>query len=382
MPSVIIIGAGVTGLSIAHSLPRSYDITIVARDLPGDEESLDWASPWAGAGFGGGGTKVDDALEREVLKSGFRYFWGLAESHPESSVRRMPSVVFRDDVGTDEDLWWKDFMPDYKILPSTSLPPESHAKIGIQYTSVVFTPSTYLEFLYGRLKEGGVKFVRRVVGSLAEFESPSISAPSSSSSSTSNTISASLPPADIVINATGVGSLTLGLVEDKLVEPVRGQTVLIRAPEVKTMYLRIGKDYCYVIPRGDGSVVLGGIKGYGETDGKVDPEQREDVLRRAHELEPLIPPSSSSPNLEVIRDIVGIRPGRKGGMRLEGEVLESGLKVVHAYGMGGVGFAMSAGVGKKVADLVDEFLVGDKAGLPKSVVRGEGGGDGRGCVVA
>lgn len=48
MPSVTIIGAGVFGLSVAHSLPLLYDVTIVARDMPGDPDSLDWASPWYG----------------------------------------------------------------------------------------------------------------------------------------------------------------------------------------------------------------------------------------------------------------------------------------------------------------------------------------------
>jgi glycine/D-amino acid oxidase-like deaminating enzyme len=46
MPQATIIGAGVLGLSIANSLPAHYDVAVVARDLPGDEPSLDWASPW------------------------------------------------------------------------------------------------------------------------------------------------------------------------------------------------------------------------------------------------------------------------------------------------------------------------------------------------
>ena len=34
------------GLTIAESLPLHYDVTIVARDMPGDADTLDWASPW------------------------------------------------------------------------------------------------------------------------------------------------------------------------------------------------------------------------------------------------------------------------------------------------------------------------------------------------
>jgi glutamyl-tRNA reductase len=46
---VVIIGAGVIGLTIAHVLSSddSYKITIVARDMPEDVNSQGFASPWA-----------------------------------------------------------------------------------------------------------------------------------------------------------------------------------------------------------------------------------------------------------------------------------------------------------------------------------------------
>lgn len=44
----VIIGAGVTGLSIALELTkRGYKIAIVAKDLPEDDQSPGFASPWA-----------------------------------------------------------------------------------------------------------------------------------------------------------------------------------------------------------------------------------------------------------------------------------------------------------------------------------------------
>ncbi|THU97800.1 hypothetical protein K435DRAFT_965249 [Dendrothele bispora CBS 962.96] len=64
--------------------------------------------------------------------------------------------------------------------------------------------------------------------------------------------------------------------------------------------------------------------------------------------------------------ITGIRPGRKGGLRIE-EALpikvgdsdhEIRLKVIHAYGMGGGGYKYSAGVGLRVAELVNGFAHG------------------------
>jgi len=345
MPSVTIIGSGVFGLSIAYSLPLSYDITIVARNLPGDPDSLEWASPWAGAGFGGGSTQ--DPEQIDILKASFRWFWELAEKHPESSVKKMTEHLFRDNTDTDSDLWWKDFMPDYKILPQASLPPHSNAQIAISHTTLVMHANKYILWLHSRLLARGVRFVRASVASIAEVHS-----------GVYNTEGGGVEP-DVIVNATGVGALTLGGVEDLDVEPIRGQTLLLSDPHLKitTMTLRSGNDYCYIIPRGDGTVVVGGIKDFGDTSPEPNPTQRLSILTRAHELNTLIPPTPPTPtdDIHIIRDIVGIRPGRKTGLRVESEVI-GGARVVHAYGGAGGGFALSAGVGRRVARLVDGFV--------------------------
>ncbi|TFK45240.1 nucleotide-binding domain-containing protein [Heliocybe sulcata] len=354
MPNVTVVGAGVFGLTIALSLPRHYNVTMVACDMPGDPDSLDWASPWADAGFGGGGTKPNDPEEMEMLKAAFRYYWTLSESHPESSVKKMQDVYFRDNVATDADLWWKDFMPDYRIMDPSELPPTSNAKIGITYTSPVLTLSIYLTYLTSLLHASpNVTFVRKTVSSLDEllYLSP-----------------------DVIVNTTGVGAGTLSPVNNPLVEPVRGQTIVIRQPAIDHMTLQSGIDYCYVIPRGDGTAVIGRIKEPGDTaDQEVDPEIRKDIAFRANQLDLRVPATVDA--LDVVRDIVSIRPGCKGGMRLEAEVLQLGadkmdVPVVHVYGAGGTGYALSPGVGRKVALLVDDFIMGDKFPVPRMVGKG------------
>lgn len=87
-----------------------------------------------------------------------------------------------------------------------------------------------------------------------------------------------LPPVDAVVNCTGLGARYLGGVEDDQVYPTRGQTVVAYAPSIKetithlgkyrgNIYIcsneaydmSVGKDFItYVIPRSDGTVVLGG----------------------------------------------------------------------------------------------------------------------------
>lgn len=70
---------------------------------------------------------------------------------------------------------------------------------------------------------------------------------------------------------------------------------------------------------------------------KPRPETRIDILKRVFALVPeLAPPGIENPTYEdliplVIEDGCGFRPGRKGGIRLEREIV-SGVPVIYNYG--------------------------------------------------
>jgi D-amino-acid oxidase len=82
-------------------------------------------------------------------------------------------------------------------------------------------------------------------------------------------------------------------------------------------------------------------------------------LEKAAKMYPAMLNANSQ--FDVIRDIVGRRPARKGGFRLAGEplVFETGdgprtVRLVHAYGAGGGGYELSWGVAKEVVKLAFE----------------------------
>lgn len=153
--------------------------------------------------------------------------------------------------------------------------------------------------------------------------------------------------ADILINASGAGAATL--VDDPNVVRVRGQTMFVKCkPEFFTQsLLRQGSQYTYVIPRASsGGVIMGGFRQPGNTSTDADSSLRADILKRVNEMTNGM---FDWVDLEkdVVRDIVGFRPGRTGGMRVEREG-----NVVHAYGVDGLGYVYAFGVAERVRDLV------------------------------
>lgn len=186
----------ITGLAIASSLPKNYDITVVARNLPGDLESTEWASPWAGAVFMG----MADSSEKEqkLQLESFWVWWNQALRHPESSVRQVEMQDLIDDTTLDK-VWYRNKLPGFRVMSKDELP--EGAPFGMSYKSIIITPPVYLVWLRKRLESSGVKFQRLTVNSLADLRGMGH---------------------DVLINATGVGARHLRDVADARMQEVRG----------------------------------------------------------------------------------------------------------------------------------------------------------------
>lgn len=237
-------------MAIASILSRNHEITIVAKNLPGDDLCLDWASPWAGAVFLG----LDGSNEREqkMQLDSFAVLWKLAVTNPESSVKRIEMLDFQDERTIDQ-IWYNGKMPDFRVMRPEELP--NGVKLGMSYRTIVLTPKIFLPWLRKRLEASGVVFKRGNFESLAEARSQGH---------------------DILVNATGFGPKFLGDIRDEHVQLVRGQTVHVKSSFDK-IFMRHGKDYTYAIPRLDGTCILGGIKQYGQTESAVDMDLQADV---------------------------------------------------------------------------------------------------------
>lgn len=109
--------------------------------------------------------------------------------------------------------------------------------------------------------------------------------------------------------------------------------------------------WTFCVPRNfDGGTIVGGTKEPDNWDAEPSLEVREKLLKDFAATYP--PILGESGEYRVLKDIVGRRPTRKGGMRLEKEGAGDGRTIIHAYGLGGRGYEMSWGVAEGVVELL------------------------------
>ncbi|KAH0122896.1 hypothetical protein KCU67_g17909, partial [Aureobasidium melanogenum] len=80
---VVVLGAGVSGLTAAFILSKNkdYTITVAAKHMPGDYD-IEYASPWAGANYLPVGKEGTPSQEYE--RNTWPELARLAEEHPEA----------------------------------------------------------------------------------------------------------------------------------------------------------------------------------------------------------------------------------------------------------------------------------------------------------
>lgn len=299
MTRVIVVGAGVVGLSCAvRLLEAGHRVDVLARDLPLETTSAVAAALWY----------PYRALpqDRVTSWSGASYaeFVGLA-GEPDTGVRMVTGTeVF---LERQRDPWWRAAVPS--LDRETALPP-GYAD-GWTFTTPVVEMPLYLRWLETRVGELGGTLTRLNLASLPTG-------------------------ADVVVNCAGLGSRLLGA--DKTVVPVRGQVVYVEQTGLDRWWLDAAGP-TYVVPRSR-DIVVGGTDEEGEWSRTPSPEVATAILARAARLVPELE------GARVIRHKVGLRPVRP-AVRVE----RVG-HVVHCYGHGGAGVTMSWGTADEVTALV------------------------------
>lgn len=313
---VIVVGAGVVGLSAAVRLAESgHRVDVVARDLPGETVSA----------VAGGFWYPYRALPQERVSgwaaTTYDVLAGLAASDPDAGVvLREGTEVLRAPRAEPD---WSSAVSGFARAVAL---PAGYAD-GWSFAAPVAQMPTYLRWLVGRLERAGGTLTRMNLTALP----------------------ATGDGVDLVVNCAGLGARHLG--DDPSVVPVAGQVVVLARPGgVERWWLDGAGDpadaadprglQTYVLPRVD-DVVVGGTAVEGEWNRTPDPALTQLLLDRAYALEPRLE------GARVLRVKVGLRPVRP-TVRLE----RTG-DVVHCYGHGGAGVTLSWGCADEVVALAE-----------------------------
>ncbi|KAH3663515.1 hypothetical protein OGAPHI_004916 [Ogataea philodendri] len=336
---VVVVGSGVAGLTCAYQLAsKGYKVTVVAKHLPSTSiTDSQYTSPWAGAHFRPAPSKTpEDYRDSKLTRATYKAFKKLAAEFPESSIQFMPGTDYiekSDPAYLNLAPGYYEDLENFKVIPTHQLP--KNVKFGAKYTAWSLNAPMYLQFLERRLEMFfGVKFVQESLGSLEQV--------------------AKMFPGNIIINCSGRGLQYRGGY-DPTTFPIRGQTLLVKAPEncpyrkeTITYQLADGR-FRFVIPRPlDGGVILGGTKQPGDLSSSVSEEDTASLIADGKKR---FPELLIDGEFQVKRVNVGFRPARKAGVRIEREIVD-GTEIVHCYGFGGSGFEMSWGAAEKVVQLV------------------------------
>ena len=343
---IIVVGAGVLGLSTCILLQSRFPnrrLTLLAAELPSTSPSpasytASYASAWAGAHYRPIFPSTPQLrLESKLAQRTFEVMKRIAKQTPEAGVKLVQGIEYLDKPGNGE-LGMKDgdiyagVGDGFRILKGEEN--LEGVRWGCEYGTYCVNVPVYCEYLFRKFEEKGGKVVRRRIARVMEaFDVDKDEFRGEIST---------------VVNCSGTN-----FGQDPKVKIVRGQTVLVKNPYHRTVTRQYADGrWATLIPRSlGGGTIVGVSKEIGDEEEMARPETRQLLLEQSIECFPDF--VNKMEDFEVIRDNVGKRPFREGGLRMEVEEIEGGQRrIVHGYGAGGRGYELSWAVAERLVELV------------------------------
>jgi D-amino-acid oxidase len=323
-PEVLVVGAGVAGLTTAICLAEQGLAVLVRTDRP----PVDTTSAVAGAIWGphlvedsartAGWRRETLAVLRDLATdpaTGVRIATGVEATRGTTAPAEQEQAVLED--------WLAELGGARRCEPGR-LPPGFSG--GWHYPAPLVHMPTYLDYLRARLERAGGMLELSTVRSLAA--------------------AAASIPVGTVVNCTGVHARDLA--GDPELTAWRGQTVIAANPGLTEFFIGLpgdGHELVYLFPHGD-TVVLGGTQVAGDWNTEPVPATAGRILRDCAAVEPRLRDAA------VLGHRVGLRPVRP-QVRLEAtRDGAGGPLIVHNYGHGGAGVTLAWGCARAAAALV------------------------------
>ncbi|XP_063422409.1 D-aspartate oxidase-like [Mytilus trossulus] len=329
MANVAVLGAGVVGLSTAINIKKllpSARVTVIADRFNSETTS-----------YGAGGLfrptmKHTPGLPVELLRKwvadSWEYFSNmtLTDMAAETGCQLVPGYFFSNEILINE--LFGEFVYTYAKMTDTELKAmrmDKKYKHGYHVTTVITCCTRYMPWLMNKWLEHGGKVESKTIEDFSQLAGEY----------------------DVVVNCTGLRSKKL--IKDDTVHPLRGHLIRVKADWIK--YWMYTEDGAYIIPNGD-VISIGGTREKGNYNTDIDKTDSKDVMDRCLNLWPPLK------GCKVVEEWVGLRPARS-PLRLEPEILKTKkgpLKIVHNYGHGSNGIALSWGTAIHAAKLVKDIV--------------------------
>jgi D-amino-acid oxidase len=315
MNDVVVVGAGVVGLTCAVRLQEAgARVTLVTADESARTVSAIAAAVWYPSHM------LDDPRVFDWARRTFDELAAQAADNVPGVVMRPTRMLLR--APSPPSPWWSKAVSDFRAVRAADVPAPFTGEW--QFTAPAVEMKPYLDWLIRRITGGGGVLLRRRLDWLADV--------------------AHLAP--VVVNATGVAAG--GLTDDPNVYPARGQVVLVSNPGLHTSVRDEDNPagLTYIHPRSR-DVVLGGTFEPGASDCTPNASIGQEILARCAALIPELG------GARVIDQLVGLRPARHGGVRLESDPagLPGEVRLIHNYGHGGAGVTLAWGCADEVVTL-------------------------------
>ncbi len=313
-PPVLVIGAGVIGLTTAVTLAEAgHPTQVYSAEAPAVTTSAVAGALW-------GPWLVEP--RRRVLRWAEYTLVALRDiaADPDNGVRLVSGIDVSNVRHDPPD--WAHLLPERRPCTDSELPPGY--RYGTHYIAPLVDMPRYLGYLGNRLRSAGGAVELRPVHSIDEI--------------------AVVWP--IIVNCSGLGSSAL--VPDHELHPIRGQHVITTNPGL-TNFLEAdtgdSPDLIAIYPHAD-HVVLGGTAEPGQWNREPDLDTAQAIFARCTALEPRLS------DARRVDDRVGLRPTRP-EIRVSAEQQPDGTIIAHNYGHGGAGVSVAWGCAAEILHLLD-----------------------------
>ncbi|XP_068679048.1 uncharacterized protein [Montipora foliosa] len=367
---ILVIGGGVVGMTSAlQLLNKGYKVTVLAKEyaspvasgkcITSEIAGALWEWPPAVCG-----RHTDEkSLERSKVwcMDGYAKFMELAMKPKETGAYLRQSVFyFKEKVDNlpsqldkmEELCHLPGFRHDAKLIEETAVNADTGVVDAYQHMAPMVDTVVYMQWLYKQCKDKGCRFVHDEIKGLLRDQAEKLKKKYN---------------AQLIFNCSGLSAKELA--GDKDVYPLRGVILKVRndgslMPKLNhSMCISLiedideskkeGQSFVFILPRGEGKLWLGGMVQPYQWDRNLTLDYPP-IRRMFEKVKEFYPPLRNYNDEDVEQVLVGLRPARKGNVRLEWDPMCP--SILHNYGHGGSGVTFSWGCAMEASSMVDRAL--------------------------